>query len=350
MDHSYGDYSKIVMKRITLLPSGGRMKDLPQELWHKSFIREGAKKTGGPNLRLLRLEMDKPSNTITAYIFNKFVHPTEHRYITPREAARLQGFPDNFEFKGPVTTIQLQVGNAVPVQLADAVASWVKQYMVKQTGITNPKAVSLFAGAGGMDLGFQNHFKIVSTNEYIPAFCDTLRANFKDTQVIEGDISKIAGSELAKGQKINLVFGGPPCQAFSAAGKQKGIDDPRGTMIMEHIRIVKELKPEVFVLENVPNLKAVAGGKVLEQALEQMNKAGYSTEWHVLNAAEYGAPQLRRRLFILGRKKSYKEKIGAPPATHANKPSLFGLKPWVGAGQALVGLPEATRRDNKRLS
>lgn len=344
MDHSFGEYSEIVLKRIMLLPVGGRMKDLPQELWHKSFIREGAKKTGGPNLRLLRLDPALPSNTITGFVFNKFVHPTENRYITPREAARIQGFPDSFEFKGPVTSIQLQVGNAVPVKLADAVSAHVRKYLDTHSHITNPKAISLFAGAGGMDLGFHRHFDIVAINEYIPVFCDTLRANFKDSQIIEGDISKMSGDALAKGNKIDLVFGGPPCQAFSSAGKQKGIDDPRGTMIMEHIRIVKETRPEVFVLENVPNLKAIAKGHVLAQALEQMKAIGYETEWFVLNAADYGAAQSRRRLFILGRKEKYTNPMGVPPVTHSRHENILGLEKHVGVGAVLGDLPDAILR------
>jgi DNA (cytosine-5)-methyltransferase 1 len=350
MDHTYGDYSEIVLKRITLLPPGGRMKDLPQELWHKSFIRTGDKKTGGPNLRLLRLEHDKPSNTITGFVFNKFVHPVENRYITPREAARIQGFPDEFVFKGPVTSIQLQIGNAVPVRLADAIGNWVSLYLEKHSKISGkPKAISLFAGAGGLDLGFHKYLDVVSINEYIPAFCDTLRANFKDSHIIEGDITKIKGKDLARGNKIDVVYGGPPCQAFSSAGKQKGIDDPRGMMILEHIRIVKETKPEVFVLENVPNLKAVAKGKILEQALEQMAKIGYKTEWYVLNAADYGAPQQRRRLIIIGRKNKYKEPLGPPPVTHAKEANLLGLQRYVGAGEALEGLPQATMRNKINL-
>ncbi len=332
------------------MPPGGRMKDLPQELWHKSFIRTGEKKTGGPNLRLLRLEHDKPSNTITGFVFNKFVHPTENRYITPREAARIQGFPDSFTFKGPVTSIQLQIGNAVPVNLADAIANRVSEYLKKNAKTSaNPKAISLFAGAGGLDLGFHKYFDVISINECIPAFCDTLRANFADSNIVEGDITKLKGADLALGNKIDVVYGGPPCQAFSSAGKQKGIDDPRGMMIMEHIRIVKETNPEVFVLENVPNLKAIAGGKILEQALEQMNKIGYATEWYVLNAADYGAPQTRRRLIILGRRKKYKEPISAPPVTHTKEPSLLGLKPYVGVGEALAGLPKAISRQDIKV-
>jgi DNA (cytosine-5)-methyltransferase 1 len=344
VDHSFGDYSDIVLRRIMLLPVGGRMKDLPRELWHKSFIREGAKKTGGPNLRLLRLDPALPSNTITGFVFNKFVHPTENRYITPREAARIQGFPDSFQFKGSITSMQLQIGNAVPVKLADAVGAWVRKYLDENTKTTNPKAISLFAGAGGMDLGFHKYFDIVAINEYIPIFCDTLRTNFIDSRIVEGDILKMSGNELARGKKIDLVFGGPPCQAFSSAGKQKGIDDPRGTMIMEYIRIVKETQPEAFVLENVPNLKAIAKGQVLAQALEQMEAAGYETEAFVLNAADYGAAQSRRRLFILGRKAKHKKPMGIPPPTHSNREGLRGFEKHVGVGEVLNDLPKAILR------
>ena len=86
-NHETRKYTGIILERITHLSPGGKMSDLPGYLQHESFIRTGNKKTGGPNMRIIRLEQDKPSLTVTAYIFNKFVHPTEDRYITPREAA-----------------------------------------------------------------------------------------------------------------------------------------------------------------------------------------------------------------------------------------------------------------------
>ncbi|MCA9313320.1 DNA cytosine methyltransferase [Candidatus Saccharibacteria bacterium] len=344
MDHSYGDYNQLVKKRIQLLPIGGRMKDLPQELWHKSYLRVGEKKTGGPNLRLLRLDPEKPSNTITAYVFNKFVHPTEDRYITPREAARIQCFPDEFKFAGTLGQIQLQIGNAVPVKLAEAVAKHMSEYLKSQTKKNTFNSVSLFAGAGGMDLGFHKYFNIVSINEYIPVFCETLRKNFKDSNVVEASILDLKGKDLSGTKEIDFIFGGPPCQAFSAAGKQRGIEDPRGVMIHEYVRMVEELKPEAFVLENVPGLKAINKGKTLQYTLDLIDKAGYKAEWYILNAAEYGAPQARRRLFILGRKKKYRKPIGMPPITNSAKPDLFGLEPYVGVGEALKGLPKAVQR------
>lgn len=104
-NHTTRKYTGIVLERLKHLPPGGKMGDLPSRLQHDSFIRAGNKKTGGANLRLLRLMMDEPSLTVTAHIFNKFVHPNQDRYITPREAACLQDFPLNYEFKGTLGQI-----------------------------------------------------------------------------------------------------------------------------------------------------------------------------------------------------------------------------------------------------
>jgi DNA (cytosine-5)-methyltransferase 1 len=107
-------------------------------------------------MRLLRLEKNKPSLTVTAYIFNKFVHPLEDRYITPREAACLQDFPIDYEFKGTLGQVQKQIGNAVPVNLATALAKEVANYFQKKGRKGNLKIASYFTGAGGLDLGFEN--------------------------------------------------------------------------------------------------------------------------------------------------------------------------------------------------
>lgn len=130
-NHETRKYTGIVLERIRHLPPGGKMGDLPSHLQHESFVRTGDKKTGGPNMRLIRLEHNEPSLTVTAYIFNKFVHPTEDRYITPREAAVLQDFPLDYAFVGTLGQVQKQIGNAVPVGLAQAVAEEVKNIFKK---------------------------------------------------------------------------------------------------------------------------------------------------------------------------------------------------------------------------
>lgn len=312
------------------------MKDIPEHLWHDSFIRKGEKKTGGPNLRLLRLDPEKTSNTITAYVFNKFVHPTSDRYITAREAARIQQFPDSHSFSGPITSIQLQIGNAVPVGLARAVAAHVSGAFKNK----KPTALSLFSGAGGMDLGFENLFEIKAAIEHDKFSCETLRQNFKDIRVIEGDIRDVHGKDVAP-KGIDFIFGGPPCQPFSAAGKQRGVKDPRGMLVDEYLRLVDELKPKYFVLENVQGLVYNQKGGALTYILESAAALGYETEWKVLNSANFGVPQSRMRLFVIGRKKGLAA-LGFPEPTHAsdsNQPDLF-TAPFVTVGEALKGLGE----------
>ena len=163
--HTVGKHSDIVIKRLSLLSSGGKMRDLPKELWHKSYLRTGEKKTGGPNIRMLRLSPDKPSNTVTAFIFNKFVHPIEHRYLTPREAARLQGFPDHFDFSGPVTSVQTQIGNAVPPAFAAHLASHVLRELHSEEplesfdeGITTPVGPSFSRLIPALKAGHRKEF------------------------------------------------------------------------------------------------------------------------------------------------------------------------------------------------
>src|SRR5699024_5730066 len=178
---------------------------------------------------------------------------------------RLQQFPDSHQFYGPITSVQLQIGNAVPVGLARAVAEHVRSVLKKRHGEEGlPYAVSLFAGAGGMDLGFSEHFDVVSSNELVPDFAQTLRLNFPDTNIVEGSIEGVSAHDLnPEGKDISLVFGGPPCQPFSAAGRHGGLNDPRGQMVSEYLRIVDESKPHYFVLENVPGLVSNAKGGAL---------------------------------------------------------------------------------------
>lgn len=256
-----------VQERINALKIGQKMQDLPEELWHNSFlyyVKHAPDRNGGPNLRIIRLDPNKPSLTVTGFIFNKFVHPYENRYITPREAARLQGFPDDYLFSGPLTSVQRQVGNAVPVQLATAVSKAVLYHISKYhplglgTDIYQMgsfPAISLFSGAGGMDIGVllaeYNHtiFDIKTCVEIDQDCCETLRKNFSNTIcILNRDVTSIQAQSLLDKFSLDhdvipMIFGGPPCQSFSQAGKQKGAHDPRGQLIFEFLRIIRELKP-----------------------------------------------------------------------------------------------------------
>ncbi len=155
-NHIARKVGSVVQERIDLLKIGQKMQDLPEHLWHESFryyVKEDPNRKGGPNIRLLRLDPSKPSLTVTGFVFNKFVHPHENRFVSVREAARLQGFPDDLEFKGSLTSTQQQVGNAVPTQLSKAVFETIIKYAAGLGFKKTLTAMSLFSGAGGMDIG-----------------------------------------------------------------------------------------------------------------------------------------------------------------------------------------------------
>lgn len=338
-----------VVACLRALPPGGRMGDLPPELQHRSFKRTDG--GGGPNLRLLRLHPNLPSNTVTAYVFNKFVHPEEHRYITPREAARLQGFPDDYVFAGPLTATQHQVGNAVPPPLAKALGG----SLMEAVGSSSNKVVGLFSGAGGLDLGLsQAGFEVGACVEIDPFSSETLRRNGSQWHVIERDIQLVPSEELMELAAVDegetaLVVGGTPCQPFSNAGKQKGIDDPRGILFEQFVRVIGDLKPRAFLLENVPNIMSVNKGASFRAVIAGLEETGYKVNYRLLNAEEYGVPQFRRRIFFLGSRAG--AELSFPSPTHGIKEEALRLfdpsegsrrKDILTAGEALDGLPPAS--------
>ncbi|HEU5227446.1 MAG TPA: DNA (cytosine-5-)-methyltransferase [Ktedonobacteraceae bacterium] len=355
-NHIARSVGKVVQQRINHLGVGQKMQDLPEELWHESFrfyVKEDPTRQGGPNLRMIRLDPTKPSLTVTGYIFNKFVHPFEDRFITVREAARLQGFPDTLTFEGTLTSTQQQVGNAVPVPLAKAVFTSILQDAIN-LGYDNGSftAFSLFSGAGGLDIGaeqaaqenLQIHTKIALDN-WSDA-CNTLKGYFKSKAgVIHADIVTI-GNPLQCWRTLSgetkppdLVYGGPPCQSFSQAGKQKGVTDERGQLIFEFLRFVSSLQPAFFVMENVSNLKGVERGTLYTQIIDQIEKLNYNVTVETLLAADFGAPQLRRRLLFLGCRNDIGH-LSLPTPTHSENPTLFD-PPYTTVGEAFQGLPEA---------
>ncbi len=349
---------EIVLRRIEALKIGQKMQDLPEELWQESFrfyVKEDKTRRGGPNLRMIRLDPSKPSLTVTGFVFNKFVHPTENRFITVREAARLQGFPDDMELKGSLTSTQRQVGNAVPVQLAEAVFHTISAF-AKRIGYPHKvlNALSLFCGAGGLDIGaslarvgeYSIHTRLAA--DCWEDACESLRGyRGRETRVLQQDIAAVA-DPLAfwcegSGEVLppDLVFGGPPCQAFSQAGKQKALDDERGQLVYDYLRYVESLRPAFFVMENVSNIVSIYGGRLYKDIIRRMEDSGYNVTFGVFNAADYGAPQLRRRAIFIGCKKEL-GRVPVPPATRSAAPDtadLFGLPPYVTVAEAFSGLP-----------
>lgn len=178
-----------------------------------------------------------------------------------------------------------------------------------------PIAVDLFCGAGGMSLGFEEAgFTIAAGVDHDPIHARTHERNFPSCRTLACDVADLCGDEICEAadipsEEIDVVIGGPPCQGFSMIGKRKK-DDPRNLLLYEFARIIEELQPRYWVMENVKGLMIGAARSVMWSFLRRVRKAGYAIvePLQVLNATDYGVPQRRKRVFIIG----YKPSLSAP--------------------------------------
>jgi DNA (cytosine-5)-methyltransferase 1 len=232
--------------------------------------------------------------------------------------------------------------------------------------VTQPlPVVSLFSGTGGLDLAAETVTSSVESPirdgvaqvrvsvEWGDEECDTLRANF-DGPVVQGDITKLSASEildiggLSPGDP-SLVIGGPPCTPFSKSGfwldYKRESRDPNASLLDDYVRVVEHARPEAFVLENVQGLTYKTHADQFARLLESLNKLGYNTQWKLMNAAEHGVPQLRKRVFVVGRRDGVP--FFFPEATHSGwsehsrqvDPSKV---PFVASGEVLKDLLPGT--------
>lgn len=165
----------------------------------------------------------------------------------------------------------------------------------------NNKVISLFAGAGGMDLGFiQAGFDIIWANDFDKDASETYRKNIGD-HIVTGDITKIdIDKELPKKEDIDLVIGGFPCQGFSVNNTKRNMSDERNFLYKELLKVIEKKKPKFFVAENVKGLLSMEKGKVIQMIVNDFESLGYNVDYRVLNAADYGVPQARERVIIIG--------------------------------------------------
>ncbi|MNK78402.1 Modification methylase HaeIII [compost metagenome] len=179
------------------------------------------------------------------------------------------------------------------------------------------KIVSLFSGAGAMDLGFINQgFEIVWANDFEKAQCETYRNNIGD-HIFHGDITSVGLDDIPD---CDGIIGGSPCQGFSNANRQTNfLDNPKNMLVKEYIRIVKGKKPRFFILENVPRLLTAGEGKFLNEIIKELDD--YHIEIKVLNAADYGAAQKRKRAILIGSREGI---IKHPEATHREHTTVGG--------------------------
>ena len=200
------------------------------------------------------------------------------------------------------------------------------------------RVISLFSGAGGMDLGFvRAGHSLVWANDHDKDCVRTYRHNI-DARIVHGNIEDMPSSSIPSG---DVLIGGFPCQGFSRANLRRSPDDRRNRLYLEFVRILEKKQPTYFVAENVRGLLSLDGGRVMDMIVNDFAAVGYSVSYSVVNMADFGVPQTRRRVIILGNRKdvSAKKRVTLPEATHAPNPML-DRKPWVTIGEALADIPE----------
>lgn len=210
--------------------------------------------------------------------------------------------------------------------------------------------ISLFSGAGLLDYAIErtNRFRIVTSIEMDRTFAETLELNaakrsFTSSRVIcadvrEADPIKVFDEAGLKGKPFGIV-GGPPCQSFSSMGRKGGVRDERGMLMFDFVKWVCELLPEFFLIENVPNFEKIDEGRPFSVLKTDLEHCGYSVTHAVLNAADYGAPTSRRRLFIVGIRDSTRFIFPSPTHSNPKRGLRPGTKPWVTASDVLADLP-----------
>lgn len=183
------------------------------------------------------------------------------------------------------------------------------------------RLISLFSGAGGLDKGFHNAgFRTVVANEYDPKICPTFRANFPEVNLIEGDIRDIPSDAFP--EHVTGIVGGPPCQSWSEAGSLKGIEDARGQLFYEYIRILRDTQPLFFVAENVSGMLAKRHSDAVNGFMKLFDEAGYDVNLKMLNANDFGVPEDRDRVFYIGFRKDLNIHDFEYPTPLKHKPTL----------------------------
>ena len=225
----------------------------------------------------------------------------------------------------------------------------------------NLRVISLFTCGMGMDIGFEKAgFKTVYANDITKFACNTIRRNKPGLHCDEGDITDIRSEEILERagiqkEDVDVVIGGPPCQSFSTAGMRRGLEDKRGMALLEFIRIVRDVQPKFFVFENVAGLVSAAkkhvsfydrmsNGRKLDRdheygslfadiLLEFKRIGGYEFQWKLLNSADYGIPQKRKRLILIGSRIADPGQVFEGIEKHARyadpkKADILKKKPW----------------------
>ncbi len=214
-----------------------------------------------------------------------------------------------------------------------------------------PTSIDLFCGAGGLSDGFrQAGFRILAANDFDNVAAATFKLNHPDTEFIDGPIESISNGRLLDSAglqegELDVLVGGPPCQAFSVYNHQRGFHDERSGLFREYLRIVQGLMPRFVVMENVTGITSVADGRAVNEIYQRLERLGFYVEHRILKAEEYGVPQERRRIFFIGSRDT--KSIAWPKPTHGSAQSNLEMlqfyrrakAPFVTVRDAIGDLP-----------
>ena len=307
-NHIAPRFSEMEIEMVHHIPQWWNWKDIPAPT--KSKRIERIRETWWRTTLYWRLKEDAPSYTISTY-FNRmwngtFIHPNQDRLISIREWARLQSFPDNFILKWTKTSQYKQVWNAVPVLLARAIAEEISKYT------KNKNIVDLFCWIWWMTQWFHMEwFKTIWSIEIDEHIYNTFIHNhwIKDSYIhwdISLDETKKLLIKKLEWKKVWLIIWGPPCQGFSLAWLRLK-DDPRNKLFLEYVHLVDKLKPNIFIMENVPWILSMNKWKDFEAIIKEFKNIWYYiNSVFKLNAEEYWVPQKRKRVFIIWTKENIK--------------------------------------------
>jgi len=328
-------HGEIVIERYKLIEEGGKLP--PPEKLPEKIRRENFGNT------YIRLDRKKISTTLVPGNNAFPIHPTLHRSLTPREAARIQSFPDNHFFCGSRKEQCKLVGNAVPPLMAAKIAIEVKKHIESTSKANRPKDlyfirngniehgaqldlfqnikpgkkkltfIDLFAGAGGIGIGFEKAgFEPVFSADFDPIVAKTHRHNHETIPFIDGDLSdpivfETINSEFGN-KEIDIIVGGPPCQGFSIFGKRRFVhskdynphDDNRNKLVFTFLDYVKLFNPKWFMMENVPGITTLDNGWFLRELIKEIENLEYRNHgYKIINTADHGVPQKRKRFILL---------------------------------------------------
>lgn len=306
-NHKASKMSDNDMLVISYVPQGGNWKNIPATVPSKRLqtIRESyAQGKGSRSTYYGRLREDMPSHTISTYFTRPGngcnIHYSQDRTLTYREAARLQSFPDSFVFTGSNSSICKQIGNAVPPVLS---------YQIAKAIPFKGAFVDLFCGAGGLALGFYNAgWTPIIANDIEQSFVNTHQANIPGKTVV-GDIASSAVTDcivqaveafrLSHPNMPLFVLGGPPCQGFSTAN-YRTVNDARNWLFKEYSKILTLIKPDGFVFENVTGILNFEHGNFFPRIVEELKHNVEAVKIKKVNCANFGVPQRRERVLIVG--------------------------------------------------